>query len=151
MADPSRASLKPKASSAVSARVPRDVEDLLGLSHQEVEQLAAVTQLRLSHLHHKRSGLLGGESENTAALAKLGAQIKAAGNLLSTLLLRRGQLRSQRRRELGRMPERNAAIAMAVDSRLSGRAWRQVHNEAERILSVATADLKHTNANEVNP
>jgi hypothetical protein len=79
----------------------------------------------------------------------VGAQIKATGNLLSAVLLRRGQLRSQRRRELGCMPARNTAIAMAVDSRLSGKTWRLVQDEADRILAVAASDLGKADANDL--
>lgn len=145
MAEPSR---KPDGIRAAPIKVPRDAEELQRLSHQEIDQLAATTQLRLSHQHHKRSKLLMASKVDAAALAKVGAQIKATGNLLSAVLQRRGQLRSQRRRELGCMPERNAAIAMAVDSRLSSKTWRLVQDEADRILAVAAADLEQADAND---
>lgn len=145
MAEPSR---KPDGNRATPIRVPRDAEELQRLNQQEIEQLAATTQLRLSHQHHRRSKLLRAEKVDTAALAEVGALIKATGNLLSAVLLRRGQLRSQRRREIGHMPARDTAIAMAVDSRLSGKAWQQVQEEADRILAVAASDLEQADAND---
>lgn len=122
-------------------RVPRDVDELQALSAKAIEQLVSQLQLKLSHLHHKRAGLLKVEPHDTAALARVGAQIKATGNLLGVVLARRGQLRTERRRALGQMPRRNDAIAMAVDTWLSGRAWRQVQKEADRILATAAMDL----------
>lgn len=150
MAEATRTSRQPGGAGSKPAKVPRDAEELLHLNRQEIEELASATQLRLSHQHHKRSKLLRSENVDTCALAVVGAQIKATGNLLSVVLQRRGRLRSEHRRELGRMPERNAAIAMAVDSRLSGKTWRLVQDEADRILAVAAADLAKANSTEVN-
>jgi hypothetical protein len=123
-------------------RVPRNAEQLQSLGHEDIEQLAIRGQLQLSHLHHNRAKLLKAEPHDTSALATVGAQIKAAGNLLGAVLARRGQLRQQRRRALGQMPRRNDAIAMAVDSRLSGKAWQRVQEEADRILATAAKDLE---------
>lgn len=122
-------------------RLPRDSGELLALSHKELEQLAWGTQLKLGYLHQKRAKLLKAEPHDNTALALAGAQIKAAGNLLSVVLIRRGQLRTQRRRDSGQMPMRNDAIAMAVDSQLSGRTWQRVQEEADRILAAAAQDL----------
>jgi hypothetical protein len=122
-------------------RPPRDAGELLALSHKELEQLAWGTQLKLGYLHQKRAKLLKAEPHDNTALALAGAQIKAAGNLLSVVLIRRGQLRTQRRRDSGQMPMRNDAIAMAVDSQLSGRTWQRVQEEADRILAAAAQDL----------
>lgn len=122
-------------------RIPRDAVELQALTIEELEQLAWGTQLKLGRLHQRRAKLLRAEPHDNTALALAGAQIKAAGNLLSVMLVRRGQLRTQRRRALGQMPRRNDAIAMSVDSQLSGRTWKRVQEEADRILAAAAADL----------
>lgn len=151
MAEATRTSRQPSGARSKPTKFPLDAEELLHLNHQEIEELASATQLRLSNQHHKRSKLLRSEKVDTNALAVVGAQIKATGNFLSVLLQRRGRLRSEHRKELGHMPERNAAIAMAVDSRLSGKSWRLVQDEADRIFAVAEADLQLESPKEVNP
>lgn len=121
--------------------IPHDEDELQALDAASIEKLIWRLQLKLSGLHAQRAKLLKAKVPDVDALARLNALAKATGNGLDALLKRRGQLRTERRRALGQMPTRNNAIAMAVDSQLSGRAWQRVQAEADRILAVAAADL----------
>ena len=86
--------------------------------------------------------LLAADKIDEQKVAVLKAEIAELGGLLCTVQTRRGHLRREARRALGRPIERNEAIASAVDTVLNGHLHAAVMAEADRLQKQALADLE---------
>ncbi|MCP9798918.1 hypothetical protein KBY81_15140 [Cyanobium sp. Lug-B] len=122
--------------------LPTTAAELLSLDAAGLNAVFIEARLRLGKQRSTRARLLAAEKIDEQKVAVLKAEIAELGGLLCTIQTRRGHLRREARRALGRPIERNEAIASAVDSLLSGHLHAAVMAEADRLQKQALADLE---------
>jgi len=121
--------------------LPTNADELLALDHAGLDRLAWELQIRLGRRKRARGAVLSSGQPDQAAVAKLNGEISGLGALLSATNERRGQIRGEHRRAAGSVPDRNEAVAVAVDRLLTGPLWQRIQDEATRIQDRAEADL----------
>lgn len=119
-----------------------DADAVLALDRAAVERLSLEATLRLGAAKRRRAKLLNASPADAAALVAVNGEMAYLGSLVSVLMGRRRTLRIRRRVELGQVPERCEAIALAVDSLIDGHLYRRIQAEADRLLKQAAADLE---------
>lgn len=122
-------------------RLPDTAEELLGLKHWELDRVNWEAALRLGKAKRKRGELLAVEPIDAAAVAKVNGEISWLGGVVHIASERRGQVRGQARRAKGHGPDRNEAIAAAVEHVVSGPLYDRIQREADRIQKQAAKDL----------
>lgn len=116
--------------------LPSDADELLAL-----DRLSWEASIRLGKAKQRRAEVLAAPEVAEAAVQRANGEIAMLGPLLHAINHRRGQLRAEARRALGREVEHAEAIAIAAANLLSGGLYRRVLAEAARIQQRAADDL----------
>lgn len=121
--------------------LPSDADELLALDLPALDRLSWEASIRLGKAKQRRAEMLAAPEVAEAAVQRANGEIAMLGPLLHAINHRRGQLRAEARRALGREVEHAEAIAIAAANLLSGGLYRRVLAEAARIQQRAADDL----------
>ena len=123
--------------------LPRDVDELLALDRPALERVIWEAQLQMGKAKRRRGELIAQVdiASREAGLIRVKGDIAFLGAFIHAAFERRARMRCRLRHELGNVPERAEAIAVAVDNVLGGNIWKLVQKEADRIQETAAKDL----------